>query len=206
MDSDSSKSSTVEKMSSPLIDDGNYKLTSVTMKAYYKSSGNSAGYYSMQVNHDASVSPGYSGYGMSWQGNGVYRITVFGKSTLTGTGIQSETLDCSTNAISNVTLDSNGNVIDSLSIQSGCGGTSTTLTLVSDTYSVFSGGMTKYVVAEDSTYQYQITYTMLKQTSSSRESISANDVDNIKISNSNILENNFSNEIFHFTMSNLKLK
>ena len=168
-DSDSKESTSAERMSTPSIDNGRYKMSSVTMRVVYKNSGNFYGNYSLQVNHDSSVNPGYLGYEMSWQGNGIYRITIFGKATLTSTDLQSETIDCSSKTtIGDVVFDSNGNAIDGIVIQSGCGGNTNTLTTVSDTFNSFSGGMTRYVVAEDSSYQYQITYTFLKQNSSSR--------------------------------------
>ena len=156
-------------MSTPTITNGNYKLTSVTQVVNYKSSGNLYGNYSIQVNHDSSVTPGYLGYGMSWQGSGVYRVTVFGKTTFSATGLSDSTLDCSTNSIWDVTLDTNGNRISSNSIQTGCGGSSLEYTLISESYSSISNGMTRYLILEDSSYQYQITYTFLKQSSSSKE-------------------------------------
>ena len=48
-------------------------------------------------------------------------------------------------------------------IQTGCGGGSSTFTTVSDTYTAISVGMSRYVVAEDSSYQYRYTYTFIKQ-------------------------------------------
>ena len=103
------------------------------------------------------------GYGMYWLGSGVYRITVFGKGTFSATGEADETLDCTTNVIKDTTLDSDGKMTAETILQSGCGGGSLELTLESDTYSAVTGGMTRVVVASDSSYRYQFTYTFLKQ-------------------------------------------
>ena len=47
---------------------------------------------------------------MEWKGSGVYRMTVFGKGTLSVSGTD-VTMDCSTNQIWDVTLDENGSSI-----------------------------------------------------------------------------------------------
>ena len=161
-DSGSSSSSTTTTMSTPTIADGNYKLSAVSVAIYY-SSGSYLGSATYTINHYTSVTPGYSGYGMAWQGSGVYRITVFGKSTWSSDGSVVATLDCTTNNIADTTLDTDGNMTGETLIQTGCGGLSSTLTIVSVTYSAISGGFTKYAVAEDSSYQYRYTYTSLKQ-------------------------------------------
>jgi hypothetical protein len=100
---------------------------------------------------------------MSWQGSGVYRITVFGKATISNTQLGNETLDCTTNTIKDNTLDTNGKMTAETIIQTGCGGGVLELTLESDTYSAITGGMTRVVVASNSSYRYQYTYTFLKQ-------------------------------------------
>ena len=116
-----------------------------------------------QVNHSSSVTPGYLGYGMSWLGSGVFRITVFGKATISNTDLGNETLDCTTNSIKDVTLDTNGKMTEKTLIQTGCGGAVVELTLESDTYSAITGGMTLVAVLSNSSYRYQYTYTFLKQ-------------------------------------------
>ena len=155
-------SSTTTTMSTPTIADGNYKLSAVSLEIYY-SSGSYYGSATYTINHDTNVTPGYTGYGMAWQGSGVYRITVFGKSTWLSGGSVVATLDCTTNNIADTTLDTDGNMTGETLIQTGCGGVSSTLTTVSVKYSAISGGFTKYAVAEDSSYQYRYTYTSLKQ-------------------------------------------
>ena len=71
-DSGSSSSSTASTpMSTPTIADGNYKLSAVSVAIYY-SSGSYYGSATYTINHDTSVTPGYTGYGMAWQGSGVY--------------------------------------------------------------------------------------------------------------------------------------
>ena len=77
-------SSTTATMSTPSIADGNYKLTALSV-IIYNSDGSNYGSGTFQVNHSSSVTPGYLGYGMSWQGSGVYRITTFGKATFSNT-------------------------------------------------------------------------------------------------------------------------
>ena len=158
----SSSSSTATTMSTPSIADGNYKLTAVSV-IIYNSDGSNYGSGTFQVNHSSSVTPGYLGYGMSWQGSGVYRITVFGKGTLSNTQLGNETLDCTTNSINDVTLDTNGKVTNQTPIQTGCGGVVLELTIESSTYSAISGGMTLVAVLSNSSYRYQYTYTFLKQ-------------------------------------------
>ena len=160
--SSSSSSTASTPMSTPTIADGNYKLSAVSVAIYY-SSGSYYWSATYTINHDTSVTPGYTGYGMAWQGSGVYRITVFGKSTWSSDGSVVATLDCTTNNIADTTLDTDGNMTGETLIQTGCGGVSSTLTTVSVKYSAISGGFTKYAVAEDSSYQYRYTYTSLKQ-------------------------------------------
>jgi len=162
----SSSSTTTTTMTTAAIADGNYKLSAVSEIIKY-SDGSNYGSSSFQVSHDTSVTPGYMGYGMSWLGSGVYRITVFGKATLSATGLADETIDCTTNHIKDTTLDSDGKMTAETILQSGCGGGSLELTLESDTYSAVTGGMTKVVVASDSSYRYQFTYTFLKQDATS---------------------------------------
>ena len=165
-ESGSSSSSTATTMSTPSIADGNYKLTALSV-IIYNSDGSNYGSGTFQVNHSSSVTPGYLGYGMSWQGSGVYRITTFGKATFSNTQLGNETLDCTTNSINNVTLDTNGKVTNQTPIQTGCGGAVLELTIESSTYSTISGGMTLVAVLSNSSYRYQYTYTMLKQNTTS---------------------------------------
>jgi len=165
-ESGSSSSSTATTMSTPSIADGNYKLTALSV-IIYNSDGSNYGSGTFQVNHSSSVTPGYLGYGMSWQGSGVYRITVFGKATISNNDLGNETLDCTTNSIKDTTLDTNGKMTAETIIQTGCGGGVLELTLESDTYSAITGGMTKVVVASNSSYRYQYTYTFLKQNTTS---------------------------------------
>ena len=83
--SDDSSSTASTPMSTPTIADGNYKLSAVSVAIYY-SSGSYYGSATYSINHYTSVTHGYSGYGMAWQGSGVYRITVFGKATWSSGG------------------------------------------------------------------------------------------------------------------------
>ena len=159
-------STTATTMSTPSIADGNYKLTALSV-IIYNSDGSNYGSGTFQVNHSSSVTPGYLGYGMSWQGSGVYRITTFGKATISNTQLGNETLDCTTNSINDVTLDTNGKVTNQTPIQTGCGGAVLELTIESSTYSTISGGMTLVAVLSNSSYRYQYTYTMLKQNTTS---------------------------------------
>jgi len=158
----SSSSSTATTMSTASIADGNYKLTALSV-IIYNSDGSNYGSGTFQVNHSSSVTPGYLGYGMSWQGSGVYRITVFGKATISNTQLGNETLDCTTNSINDVTLDTNGKMTEQTLIQTGCGGAVLELTIESSTYSAITGGMTLVAVLSNSSYRYQYTYTFLKQ-------------------------------------------
>ena len=91
-------------------------------------------------------------------------MTVFGKGTLiiSGTDVP---MDCSTNQIWDVTLDENGSSIgpDGVLIQTGCGGSSTSSTLVSDKYTLITDGFIKDVVMEDNIYRYEGKITALKQ-------------------------------------------
>ena len=167
-ESGSSSSSTITTtMSSPFVEDGNYKWTAVERKIYYKSSGGlSGGLYQTDVysiTHDNATEPGYFGYGMEWKGSGVYRITVFGKATYSISGESTGTSDCTINDIKDITFDENGNKTDSTIIQTGCGGSSSSTTNVSDTYTSYSDGFIRVKVTEDTNYQYKSTFTFLKQ-------------------------------------------
>ena len=162
-ESDSSSSSTVTTMSTPSVSDGTYKLTATTQKVYY-SNGTLFGSYTYVITHDSSVTPGYLALDMEWLGSGVYRITTKGKSTLSAPGVDNTILDCTTNGIDEVTLDTDGNVTNEIVIQSGCGGSSSSVTEVSQKFTVVSGGFQFYAVLKDSdSNQYQITYTFQKQ-------------------------------------------
>jgi len=147
-------------MSSPFVEDGNYKWTAMERKIYYKSSG---GLYQTEIyslTHDNTTEPGYVGYGMEWKGSGVYRITIFGKLTYGISGESTYTFDCTTNKIKDITLDENGNKTDSTIIQSGCGSATDNK---EDTYTSYSGGFILVRLYEDTNYQYKSTYTFLKQ-------------------------------------------
>ena len=163
-ESGSSSSSTTATMSTPSIADGNYKMSAYVMKVYYKSSGNLSQNDLIVISHDSTVTPGYLGYGMEWKGSGVYRMTVFGKGSLLIAGTNNP-MDCSTNQIWDITLDENGSSIgpDGVLIQTGCGGSSTSATLVSDKYTPISDGFIKEVVLEDNSYRYEGKITALKQ-------------------------------------------
>ena len=162
-ESGSSSSSTTTTMSTPFVSDGNYKLTAAVEAIYY-SNGTHYRTTLYSLSHDSSVTPGYLGYTLEWKGSGVFRITLVGKATFSATGISDGTVDCSTNQILETTLDTDGNVTDTTPIQTGCGGTSISLTIVSEKYTAVSGGFTKYNVVEDSySNQIRITYTYQKQ-------------------------------------------
>ena len=149
-------------MSTPLVSDGTYKLTAAIQKVYY-SNGTLYGSYTYSISHDSSVTPGYLAFDMEWKGSGVYRITAKGKATLTD-GSNSDTIDCTTNSIYDITLDTDGNVINETIIQTGCGGSSSTLSTVSDKFTAISGGFQEYEVMKDSdSNQYKITFTFQKQ-------------------------------------------
>ena len=149
-------------MSTPFVSDGTYKLTAAIQKVYY-SNGTLYGSYTYSISHDSSVTPGYLAFDMEWKGSGVYRITAKGKATLTD-GSNSDTIDCTTNSIYDITLDTDGNVINETIIQTGCGGSSSTLSTVSDKFTAISGGFQIYIVLKDSdSNQFQITYTFQKQ-------------------------------------------
>ena len=81
------------------------------------------------------------------------------------TGISDLILDCSTtNDIREITYDTDGNEIKETIIQYGCGGGSSTLTLVSSTITPISGGFQEYDVSKDSSSrQYRYTFTFQKQ-------------------------------------------
>ena len=154
-------------MSTPSIADGTYKLTALAAKVY-DSNGTLAGSYTYEISHDSSVTPGYLAYELEWKGSGVYRITSKGKATLSASGIDSETINCTTNAIVDYTLDTDGNVTNETAIQTGCGGSSSPLTIVSQKYTPISGGFTHFGVLKDSdSNEYQVTYTFQKQSTSS---------------------------------------
>ena len=162
-ESGSSSSSTATTMSSPSIADGTYKLTATTQKVYY-SNGTLYGSYTYEISHDSSVTPGYLAVVLEWKGSGVYRVTSKGKATLSASGIDDTPIDCTTNGIDDVTLDTDGNVTNNTIIQTGCGGSSSSLEDVSDKLTAISGGFTHYAVLKDSdSNQYQITYTFQKQ-------------------------------------------
>jgi len=150
-------------MSTPSIADGTYKLTALAAKVY-DSNGTLAGSYTYEISHDSSVTPGYLAYELEWKGSGVYRITSKGKATLSASGIDDTPIDCSTNGIDDITLDTDGNVTNETAIQTGCGGSSSSLTEVSQKFTVFPGGFQVYIVLKDSdSNQFQITYTFQKQ-------------------------------------------
>ena len=149
-------------MSTPFVSDGTYKLTAAIQTVYY-SNGTLYGSYTYSISHDSSVTPGYFAFDMEWKGSGVYRITAKGKATLTD-GSNSDTIDCTTNSIYDITLDTDGNVINETIIQTGCGGSSSTLSTVSDKFTAISGGFQEYEVMKDSdSNQYKITFTFQKQ-------------------------------------------
>ena len=162
-ESDSSSSSTVTAMSTPFVSDGTYKLTAAIQKVYY-SNGTLYGSYTYSISHDSSVTPGYLALDMEWKGSGVYRITSKGKATLSVTGVDDVTIDCTSNAIDELTFDTDGNMTKETVIQTGCGGSSSSLTEVSQKFTVVSGGFQVYIVLKDSdSNQFQITYTFQKQ-------------------------------------------
>ena len=162
-ESGSSSSSTTTTMSTPSIPDGNYKLTAAIQSVYY-SNGTLYGNYYYSISHDSSVTPGYLAYGMEWKGSGIYRITTKGKATLSASGSDDVTLDCTTNGIVDVTLDTAGNVMAETIIQTGCGGSSSSFSDVSNKLTVISGGFQEYeVVADSDGNQYRFTFTLLKQ-------------------------------------------
>ena len=150
-------------MSTPFVSDGTYKLTAAIQKVYY-SNGTLYGSYTYSISHDSSVTPGYLALDMEWKGSGVYRITAKGKATLSATGVSSTTIDCTTNGISDGTFDTDGNLTNETIIQTGCGGSSSTLSTVSDKFTAISGGFQEYEVMKDSdSNQYKITFTFQKQ-------------------------------------------
>ena len=150
-------------MSTPFVSDGTYKLTAAIQTVYY-SNGTLYGSYTYSISHDSSVTPGYLALDMEWKGSGVYRITSKGKATLSVTGEDDATIDCTSNAIDELTFDTDGNMTNKTIIQTGCGGSSSSLTDVSDEFTAISGGFTHYAVSKDSSSnQYRITYTFQKQ-------------------------------------------
>ena len=149
-------STTATTMSTPAVADGTYKLTAATQKVYY-SNGTLYGSYTYLISHDSSVTPGYLAYVLEWKGSGVYRVTTKGKATLSASGIADTPIDCTTNHISDVTLDTDGNATNETIIQTGCGGSSSSLEDVSDKLTAISGGFQQYSVSKDSiTNQYRI--------------------------------------------------
>ena len=162
-ESGSSSSSTVTTMSTPIVSDGNYKLTAAKAGLYY-SDGTHYMTYTFSISHDSSVTPGYLAYVLEWKGSGIYRVTTKGKATLSVTGVDDVTIDCTSNAIDELTLDTDGNMTKETVIQTGCGGSSSSLTEVSQKFTVVSGGFQVYIVLKDSdSNQFQITYTFQKQ-------------------------------------------
>ena len=150
-------------MSTPFVSDGTYKLTAAIQTVYY-SNGTLYGSYTYSISHDSSVTPGYLALDMEWKGSGVYRITSKGKATLSASGLDDNTIDCTTNEIDEVTLDTDGFVTNETAIQTGCGGGSSSITTVSQKFTVFPGGFQAYIVLKDSdSNQFQITYTFQKQ-------------------------------------------
>ena len=150
-------------MSSPSIVDGNYKLTAAIQKVYY-SNGTLYGTFTYSISHDSSVTPGYLAYVMEWKRSGVYRITSKGKATLSTSGLDDTTIDCTTNTIDDFTLDTDGNKMKETAIQTGCGGSSSSLTNVSSKITAISGGFQEYDVSKDSSSrQYRYTFTFQKQ-------------------------------------------
>jgi len=162
-ESGSSKSSTPTPMSTPSVSDGNYKLTAAKLGLYY-SNGSHLRTLTYSISHDSSVTPGYLQYVLRWKGSGIYRMTTRGKATLSSTGESDLIIDCTTNDIREITYDTDGNEIKDTIIQSGCGGSSSSLTLVSSTITPISGGFQEYSVQEDSdSNQYRSTFTFQKQ-------------------------------------------
>ena len=162
-ESGSSKSSTPTPMSTPSVSDGNYKLTAAIAGLYY-SDGTHYMTYTFSISHDSSVTPGYLAYVLEWKGSGIYRVTTKGKATLSVTGESDVIIDCTTNGIVDVTLDTAGNVIAETIIQTGCGGSSSSLSDVSNKFTVISGGFQEYeVVADSDGDQYRFTFTFQKQ-------------------------------------------
>ena len=150
-------------MSTPFVSDGTYKLTAAIQKVYY-SNGTLYGSYTYSISHDSSVTPGYLAYVLEWKGSGIYRITNKGKVTFSATGLSDSTTDCTTNGITDVTFDTDGNVTNETIIQTGCGGSSTSLSDVSDKFTVISGGFQQYSVLKDSSSnQYRIFVNFQKQ-------------------------------------------
>ena len=150
-------------MSTPFVSDGTYKLTAAIQKVYY-SNGTLYGSYTYSISHDSSVTPGYLAFDMEWKGSGVYRITSKGKATLSVTGVDDVTIDCTSNAIDELIFDTDGNMTKETVIQTGCGGSSSSLTEVSQKFTVVSGGFQIYIFLKDSdSNQFQITYTFQKQ-------------------------------------------
>ena len=162
-ESGSSKSSTPTPMSTPSVSDGNYKLTAAIAGLYY-SDGTHYMTYTFSISHDSSVTPGYLAYVLEWKGSGIYRVTTKGKATLSASGSDDATLDCTTNDIRESTLDTDGNVTNETIIQTGCGGSSSSHTQVSSKITAISGGFQEYDVSKDSSSrQYRYTFTFQKQ-------------------------------------------
>ena len=154
-------------MITPSIADGTYKLIAATQKTY--SSNGTLGFsYAFEISHDSSVTPGYLALIMEWKGSGVYRYTLKGKATLSTSGLDTETINCTTNGIEDVILDTDGNVTNSTNIQTGCGGSSSSsTTTVSQKFTPITSGFTYYVVLKDpDSREYQLTYTFQKQSTS----------------------------------------
>ena len=162
-ESGSSKSSTPTPMSTPSVSDGNYKLTAAKLGLYY-SDGSHLTTHRFTISHNSSVTPGYLQYVLRWKGSGIYRMTTRGKATLSRTGESDLIIDCTINDIRDITYDTDGNEIKETIIQYGCGGSSSSLTLVSSTITPISGGFQEYDVSKDSdSNQYRYTFTFQKQ-------------------------------------------
>ena len=86
-----------------------------------------------------------------------------GKATISTSGLSDETIDCSTNRISDITLSTEGVIISETLIQTGCGGTSSSLTTVSEKFTSILGGLQYYIVLNSSSNEYRQTYTTQKQ-------------------------------------------
>ena len=150
-------------MSTPFVSDGTYKLTAAIEKVYF-SWGDLFRSYTYFITHDSSVTPDYLALDMEWKGQGVYKITSKGKVIFSEDFVDDVTIDCTSNAIDELTFDTDGNVTKETVIQTGCGASSSSLTEVSKKFTVVSGGFKVYIVLKDSYgKQFKITYTFQKQ-------------------------------------------
>ena len=121
----------VPLMSQPSIEDGYYKITGYQLQIYYKSSGSLYNNYIYSITHDTAFDRGYFGYYFEWRGNGIYRNTMFGKGTFSD-GSENLNWDCSTETVRDETLNQNGVRTKLEYIQTGCGGSSSSLDTVID--------------------------------------------------------------------------